>query len=807
MNKLLITLLFSFFSATVFCQQKIITGKITDTRNQPVLFANIALINAANNKAIKGSVADSLGNFSIVVKVNGSYKLQVSNTGFNEYISAVIIIDSGINVLEIPVITLTEKFETSKTVIVQAKKKFIEIQADKTVLNIENSIVAVGNSAFELIKKAPSVTVDKDDNLKLKGGVATIYIDGKPFYLSGEQLTQYLKNLQADAISKIEIIGNPGSKYDAAGLTGIINIRLKKNKQYGTNGSFTFGTGYGKYPKVNSSVSLNHRNKNVNIFSDGYIGYSNSFNKLTYNSIVDNNGTLTYQDRDNYWHPKTVWNSFKAGADLNISKKTVIGVLIKGNGEHEKSVTDNNTIFSNQNSQLLNSIITERKYDEKTSSISYNVNLKTTIDTLGSELSFDVDYVTFKRTAEDYNYNNFKDANNISYLNPYIFRNASPADILIKTAKVDFAKVYNATFKIETGAKASDVENKNYLQVDSLNSSNVWIKDSNRTNTFIYTERIFAGYFNFTKDWKKISLQLGVRAEHTDYSGNSVTLNQVKDSNYTNLFPSAFVTYKQNEKNTWNVSYSRRINRPSYQSLNPFINFIDPYTQFEGNPNLKPSFTQSLEVKHSYKDFLYSTVSYSYTKAQSTNVILQDKLTGRIRNISANVGNSSYLSLNFSASVQPFKWWNIDNNISFGGGNSKSTYPEYEFNQNFFGVDIGTEHAFTLPKMIKIQTSAYYSTPYRDGITRVRASYIVSAGLQKPLWNNKASIKINFNNIIGPSAYRARYLSNNLNIKWINQWEGRRVSLSFNYKFGNNNVKASRQRNSASQEEKNRVNL
>ena len=148
------------------------------------------MISAANNKAIKGSVTDSLGNFSIVVKVNGSYKLQVSNTGFNEYISAVIIIDSGINVLEIPVITLTEKFETSKTVIVQAKKKFIEIQADKTVLNIENSIVAVGNSAFELIKKAPSVTVDKDDNLKLKGGVATIYIDGKPFYLSGEQLSK-----------------------------------------------------------------------------------------------------------------------------------------------------------------------------------------------------------------------------------------------------------------------------------------------------------------------------------------------------------------------------------------------------------------------------------------------------------------------------------------------------------------------------------------------------------------------------------------------------------------------------------------
>ncbi|MGF2414483.1 MAG: outer membrane beta-barrel family protein, partial [Ferruginibacter sp.] len=443
----------------------------------------------------------------------------------------------------------------------------------------------------------------------------------------------------------------------------------------------------------------------------------------------------------------------------------------------------------------------------KTNSLSYNVNFKTEIDSLGSELIVDADYISFKRTAENYNYNSFINGNNTPYRNAYSFRNGSPADINIKTAKTDFTKVYNTTFKVETGAKYSAVENNNYLKVDSLNSSNAWVKDNNRTNTFIYKEKIAAVYFNFTKDWKKISLQMGVRVENTNYSGNSVTLNQVKDSNYTNLFPSAFLTYRQNEKNTWNASYSRRINRPSYQSLNPFIDFIDPYTQFEGNPNLKPSFTQSFEVKHSYNDFLYSTLSYSYTKAQSTNVILQDKVTGRVRNITANVGNSSYLSLNFSASVQPYKWWSIDNNVSFSGGNSQSNYPEYEFDQNYFGVDVSTEHSFTLPQKIKIQTSAYYSTPYRDGITKIRASYIVSAGVQKSLWKSKASIKINYNNIIGPSAYRAQYLSDNLNIKWINQWEGRRINISFNYKFGNANVKASRQRSSASQQERNRVNL
>ncbi|MGF2414808.1 MAG: carboxypeptidase regulatory-like domain-containing protein, partial [Ferruginibacter sp.] len=349
MKKIIITTALAFLSTMLFCQQKTVMGKVITAKNEAVQYANIALVCNTDDKTIKGAVADSAGNFSISITTNGVYKLAITNAGFSSYTSTAFTIDSATTVINMPAIVLTEQFKTNKTVVVQAKKKFIEIQADKTVLNIENSVVAVGNSAFELIKKAPAVTVDKDDNLKLKGGIATIYVDGKPFYLSGEQLTQYLKNLQADAISKIEIIGNPSSKYDAAGLTGIINIRLKKNKQYGTNGSYTFGSGYGKYPKINSALSLNHRNKKINVFTDGSIGYSESFNKLTYNSIVDNSGVLTYQDRDNYWHPKTVWHSFKAGADFNVSKKTIIGFLIKGNGDHEKSITDNNTIFSNQN--------------------------------------------------------------------------------------------------------------------------------------------------------------------------------------------------------------------------------------------------------------------------------------------------------------------------------------------------------------------------------------------------------------------------------------------------------------------------
>jgi hypothetical protein len=807
MKKTLTAATFVLISFLAFAQQKTINGTVLNNQQKPIVFANVALINSADGKTVKVTATDSIGNFYLTTNANGTFKIIVTYIGYANYTSTIINVESATNNINIPKIILNNDAKTNATVVVTSKKKFIEIQADKTVMNIENNIAAVGNSAFELLKKAPAVTVDKDENIKLKGGVATIYIDGKPFYLSGEQLTQYLKNLQADAISKIEIIGNPSSKYDAAGLNGIINIRLKKNKAYGTNGSVSLGAGYGVYPKINTAASLNYRNKNINIFSDASIGYSESFNKLTYNSVIESTSSTTLQDRNNYWHPKTHWSSFKVGADFNVSKKTIIGILLKGSGDNVKAITDNETTFSNGVNQKLQNIITLKDDATKSNNYSYNINLKTELDSLGSEFVFDADYITYTRRAENTNYNNFKDAQNINFRNAYVFRNGTPADINIKTAKIDFTKVFNSRFKIETGAKYSTVQNDNFLKVDSLNVSNIWEKDNNRTNTFLYTENVAAGYFNFTKDWKSFSLQAGLRMENTYYKGNSVTLNQVRDSNYTNLFPSIFLTYRLNEKNTFNASYSRRINRPSYQSLNPFIDFIDPYTQFEGNPNLQPSFTQSFEMKHSYNNFLYTTLSYSYTKAQSTNVILQDKNTGAVRNITANVGNSTYISLSENFSLEPTKWWSMDNSISFSGGKSTSTYPQYEFAQNFFGMDLNWENTFKLPKKFKVQLSVYYSTPYKDGIAKVRSAYGATVGIQKSLWNSKANVKLNYNNFIGPNAYRATYLSDNLNIKWINQWEGRRINLSFTYKFGNSNVKASRQRSSASQAEKNRVNL
>lgn len=805
MKKITLILILVISLLQAKAQQSKVCIQFADESNTALSDIAVSLVQEPGTMAATNLTGKDGKTFFIVTKP-GNYFLSATAAGMEPYKGRVFQITDSSKTVEIGQVILLKKFISNEAVTVTSKKKFIEIQADKTVLNIEGNLTAEGNSAFELIKKAPGVTADKDENLKLKGSAASIYIDGKPAYLSGEQLVQYLKNMQSDAISKIEIIGNPGSKYDAAGSNGIINIRLRKNKMFGTNGNITLGGGYGKYPKLNSRLSLNHRTKDMNIFSDLSKGYSESFNRLTYNSVIVNGANTTYQGRSNFWHPVSNFLSYKIGADYNISKNTILGFLVKGSDDKTDANTDNETIFKNAALQPTQSILTTKKDLQKLISHSYNVNFKQTLDSLGSEWSADADYITYKRKSENTNYNNFLDASGSVYRNPYIFRNGTPANIDIKSIKTDYTKQWNSTLKMETGAKYSYVKNDNLLQVDSINNSD-WKQDNGRTNNFIYTEQIIAGYLNFTKDWKKISVQLGVRAENTKYKGNSTTLNLVNDSSYFNLFPSAFATYKLNDNNTFNASYSRRIDRPSYQALNPFISYIDPFTQFEGNPNLKPSFTQSFEVKHSYRNFLYSTLSYSYTKAQTTNVILQDKNTGAVRNITANVGNSNYISLNESASVSPTKWWSMDNSISFSTGKSSSTYPGYEFDQRSLGADLSVDNSFQITKTLKAQLSGYYSTPYKDGITKVQASYGASTGLQKTLWAGKGSLKVNYNNFIGPSAYRAHYNSDLLNIKWVNQWEGKRVNLSFTYKFGNKNVKSARQKSASAQQESNRVNL
>ena len=357
---------------------------------------------------------------------------------------------------------------------------------------------------------------------------------------------------------------------------------------------------------------------------------------------------------------------------------------------------------------------------------------------------------------------------------------------------------------MEAGLKTSFVKTDYTLQSDSLQNQK-WVADNNRTNHFIFSEHINAAYFNLTKEIKKWNVQAGLRAEQTNNEGKSLSTLQVQKNNYLSLFPSLFLSNKLNDKNTLNFSYTRRIQRPGYQNLNPFQWYVDPNTLFEGNSFLQPSFTNRVEMKHGFRDALYTSLSYSHTTNGVVQVITQNKNTLLVKNRPENASTDQYLSFDISLSIPLKNWWNCDNSVSVFYGNSVSDYPDYSFNSNSVGASVSTDHTITLPKDYKIQASAYYNTPFTEGIAKSRSSYDFSVGVQKQILNQRATIKINFQNLVGPNAYRARYKSDLLDITWVNRWDGRQARVTFNYKFGKSTVKSNRSRNTGLGSEKNRV--
>ncbi|SJZ50895.1 outer membrane beta-barrel protein [Sediminibacterium ginsengisoli] len=803
--KIISLVCFLFLSLAAWSSSTDLSGEVKNARQQPLPYAVVSLLQR-DGKILKGTLTDSSGKYEYRDIPDGNYVLTVSLVGYADHRSDTIRVKAGTGKIQLPPVILKEAAEQLRTVTVAATKKLFDMQPDKMVMNIENSPLATGNMAFDLLRKAPAVTTDKDDNIRLNGAACRIFIDGKPAYLSGTQLTEYLKNLPADMVSRIEIISNPSSKYEAEGTAGIINIRLKKNQAYGLNGIVNAGTGYGEYPKANGGLSVNYRKNGWNLFGSGSGGYSESFNLLNYNSIVRNNGTVNYQDRENYWHPVTRYSSFKAGADLQLGRRSTIGVLMNGNLSNTNAQTDNLTTFSNGQKQAYSYISSIRNGDDNSSNFSYNLNFKTELDTLGSDLNLDADYAVYNRSSIETNENFFTNAAGTATRSPYIFRNDQPAGVKIWSFKADHTRMFRNKMKMEVGVKFSWVTTDNNLIADSLQNGS-WKQDISRTNKFIYDENINAAYLNLSRRFGSTAIQIGVRAEQTISKGNSITMNRIDERNYWGLFPSLFISQPLDSNNQLNLSYTRRINRPGYQSLNPFTWYVDPFTIFAGNPFLQPSFSHSFELKHGYKQAIFTSLVYRHATAVQTTVIRQDKVTGTVTNTTENANASDYLGLNVSASIPFTTWWSSDNNLGMAYVKGYSAISDFSYNQESFAASLYTSHTFKLKNDFRIMTDIYYSIPTREGLSRMRSSYSWGLALQKQVWQQKGTIRLNFTNIIGPSAYRSHIVSDELDITWKNQWEGRRINLNFAWKFGNMNVKASRNRNTGVQAEKNRVNL
>ncbi|MVM41245.1 TonB-dependent receptor [Spirosoma sp. HMF3257] len=795
-----------------------VNGRVGTVAGKPLEFTTMMLLKAKDSTLVKGAISDVDGKYAFENVGAGQYRVAAQQIGYRKTYSAPFTIDEAHPALELPALSMTDETKSLTEVKVVAQKPFIEQQVDRTVMNVENSIVASGNTALEVLEKAPGVTIDRqNDQIQLKGKSGVIvYIDGKQTYLSQQEVSNLLKNTPSDNIASIEIITNPGSKYDAAGNSGIINIKMKKNKNFGTNGTFILGTGYGwvnnlagvrdDLPKFNSSLNINHREGKINLFGNySYVNrQSAQSNQLS--RVIPYNGHTTYFDQNSFRPNQFTGHSYKAGMDYFINDKSTIGVLVNGFSNDWRSTGLNNTLISDENRQLSSKAITQTSQGNFLSNLTGNINYKFDYGK-GREWTVDADYVHYNGKSGNNLSTQYFNSENVLFKPNQDVRSTMPSTINILAFKTDYVHPLKNGGKVEAGLKSSYVTADNNTLYDTLQQENrQWLPDASRSNQFQYTENINAGYVNYAGKFGKLKVQAGLRAEHTHSIGNSITLNQTVDRNYLNLFPTLFLSRQLDTNNVLNLSYSRRIDRPDYQNLNPFVFYLDPYTYQKGNPFLRPQYTNSIELTHVYKNAFTTTLNYSHTtdfiNQETPRQIASENITYVTPE---NQGSMDNVSLNLSFPVTIAKWWRMQNNINSYYQHYQTTYSGTPYEVKLVAYNLYMSNNFTLSKTVSAEVSGWYNSASQYGFYRAQPMGGFSVGVQKKVMDGKGNLKLNVNDPFWLNHFNGRAAVQDIDFRVQSRWESRQIRLTFTYRFGNQNVKGARQRNSATSAEQNRV--
>jgi hypothetical protein len=790
-----------------------ITGKIIDEQQKPIEGATADLLRVTDSSLVKVAISNKMGVVEFENIRFGSYLIRVTDVNHQRSFSSVVELSAESNTTTFSDITLKPSAKELQAVQVTGRKPFIQQMTDRIVVNVENSVVNAGSSAFDVLERSPGVLIDVNDNISMRGKAGvTIMIDGKPSPMSGADLVNYLRSLPSNAIERIELITNPSSKYDAAGNAGIIDIRMKKDQRFGTNGSLTAGYGQGIYPKTNTGINFNYRNKKVNLFGGYNYSYRMNLNHLLLDRNFYTNGQFTGQDlKDNYTKIPLYLNSLRFGADFYPNKKTVYGFVINGNLNSFKPYNNNRSVVIGSNKQALYTFNTQTQNDNSNKNIAANFNIKHTFDTTGREISADADYAYFNTDNSSRVSTQYHNLDGTPMQPDYILDGLQDGNLNLATAKVDYVYPLKKKAKIETGFKTSFVSADNDARFFNMSNGSP-VDDINKTNHFYYDENINAGYFIFKKGYKKFDFQVGLRAENTNVKTKQVKGDVRWDSSYTQLFPSAYFNYSIKEDQRIGVSVSRRIDRPNYSQLNPFLFLIDVTTYATGNPSLLPQFTWAYELNYTVKNINF-TLGYSHTEKNQNIVIARfrevfpnipadDNVTVQIP---VNLSSSDYFGLTAAAPLRISKWWNMINNANVFYNHFNGNLGVTTLDKGRAVADVRTNNTFTFKKGWTAELSGNYNTGGQYGFMVTRPQWGVGAGVQKTFWQGKGQLRFNVTDIFWTNLPRATITYDNYIEIWRAYRETRVANLMFTYRFGSNKVLQARRRATGSEEERQRA--
>lgn len=787
-------LLLPLFLFTMCLQAQTISGKITDDKQKPVKGATVLLLKQSDSSLVKSQLSNTEGVFVFSELLPGKYLVKINVVNQKMMLIPAELADAGI---QLGTISLEPEAKTLKEVTIVSKKPFLEQKADKLIVNVEGSATAAGSTAMEVLQKVPGLIVTNDKITMPGKGTPAILVDGRLSQYT--DIAQLLRDISADNIDKIEVVSNPGARYDASG-GAVINIILKRNANLGTNGSVSFTTGVGLYNRetiradqnfyrYNPAFSINNRKGKLNLFGGYSFFRRNWFQYSEFDRIISPNRFF----QENYQPSDVNSHNFRVGADYYADKKNTFGVIARGFVRDGGTEGVNTTFQSDPvTGQALSSFQTLNSKVYKRNNFSGNVNWKHNFDTTGKTLNLDVDYSTFQLTNNSDIINKLQ--NGTSYTNNQFIKN--PVQLLVLKADMEYP--LNKKMKLEAGAKSSMAAIDNFLSFYQKG-----VLDDVRSTDFRYTENINALYSSIAYDLDKWKLQGGLRAEQTIAKGSSQS-QKVLDRNYLQLFPSAFLTRKITDKLSTVLQYSRRVNRPSFQQQNPFIEFLDSLTYTRGNPLLKPETANEYKLSITYDNQPFFAISYN----KKQDVIVNDAPN--------QVGNLTYTT---PENLATYDNWTFELNfpIEFGkkvtgfGGNQfiynryRANYLGAQFNQRKWNWLAYWQVAYKPTDNWSFEVSGYYMTKSLQEFITLEDLGSFDFAIQRSFWNKKGRLTLNISDIFYGERSRGLINYEAINVKFRQLEESRNIRLAFRYSFGNQKLKAARSRNTAADAEENRV--
>jgi outer membrane receptor protein involved in Fe transport len=770
-----------------------ITGRLLDEQQQPLPYATVLLQATADTTQLKVELSKADGSFGFNAVAPGRYRVVVTMLGYQPHRTAAFELSGA--AVELPTVRLAPVAQQLKGVEVVGQKPLLEMQSGKMVVNVAGSPAVAGASAIEVLQKVPGLVV-MNNRISLAGREGVIILlDGRTTHYT--DVVSVLKDFPSSNIEKIEVLTQPGAAYDAAGSAGIINIILKKNADLGTNGTATFTGGYGRFGKGGAGLDLNHRTRAVNVFGSYGYNYRKTYEQLNTDRVVSSPaGPVTYAQQS-YQPRASHVNTARAGADFSLSPRQTLGVLLTGYTTRTDVEAENRIDVQAASGLARNT--TRNLSQRKTDSYAGNVNYKLALDSLGRELVLDADYSRYK-SGNDSRLTNALESSDGPALE--LLRFNQQTAINLRSAKADYRQPVGKTGKLAAGAKFSDVDIDSQLDFARLNQS-AWVPVPGRSDHFRYEERISAAYVSLDKAVAGLQVQAGLRAEHTHSVARSLALDRTVRRSYMQLFPSLSVEKPLTAKLGVNLSYGRRIDRPSYQDLNPSIVYLDPYTQQYGNPFLRPQFTNAYKAAVTYQKQPVLLLAYNRTNNaislvtnQSDDVLFSTTTNlGRLDNYSG--------TLNFPLSLGKLV-------SGYGGTNVfynqyRSQYLGGEYRRGRLSAMVYLQSKVRLPQNVSLEVSGFYHSAGLNGLIAFRPFGSATVGLQKSFLKDQAQLRISASDVFFTNKQRGTVLYQDMNIRFFTQSETQQIRASFSYKFGNQRLQAARKRATGLDEERGRV--